>query len=58
MDTDWTNELAKINRLFYKLNMKGTTPTGPAILTCVRHIAGPQPNVPMDKGGLLSEYVI
>lgn len=32
MDTSWTKDLAKITNLFYKLNMKGTTPTGPALL--------------------------
>ncbi|HEY0827864.1 MAG TPA: VWA domain-containing protein [Bacilli bacterium] len=31
MDTCWTKDLAKIANLFYKLNMKGTTPTGPAL---------------------------
>lgn len=36
MDLDWTNELANLNRLFYKLNMKGTTPTGPALLKVVQ----------------------
>ena len=28
----WTSELAKIEKILYKLNVKGTTPTGPAIL--------------------------
>lgn len=36
MDLDWTHELANLNRLFYKLNMKGTTPTGPALLKVVQ----------------------
>ncbi len=31
MDAYWTKDLAKIANLFYKLNMKGTTPTGPAL---------------------------
>ncbi|MDF2724974.1 MAG: hypothetical protein K0Q59_4649 [Paenibacillus sp.] len=34
----WTNELAKIDKMFYNLNMKGTTPTGPAIMNAL-HIA-------------------
>lgn len=39
MDLDWTSELANLNRLFYKLNMKGTTPTGPALLEVVQFMA-------------------
>jgi Ca-activated chloride channel family protein len=35
--TDWTAELAKLNHLFYKLSMRGATPTGPAIMSAVRH---------------------
>ena len=31
-DAPWTSELAKIEKILYKLNVKGTTPTGPAIL--------------------------
>jgi Ca-activated chloride channel family protein len=38
LDVPWTTELAKLDHLFYKLNMKGTTPTGPAILKCVQYI--------------------
>jgi Ca-activated chloride channel family protein len=36
MDQDWTRDLANLNRLFYKLNMKGTTPTGPALLKVIQ----------------------
>ncbi|MFD0677119.1 MULTISPECIES: vWA domain-containing protein [unclassified Paenibacillus] len=36
MDLDWTRDLANLNRLFYKLNMKGTTPTGPALLKVIQ----------------------
>ncbi|TVY06788.1 vWA domain-containing protein [Paenibacillus cremeus] len=36
MDLNWTRDLANLNRLFYKLNMKGTTPTGPALLKVVQ----------------------
>lgn len=32
VDTGWTTELAKVEKILYKLNVKGTTPTGPAIL--------------------------
>ncbi len=38
LDLDWTDDLAKMDNLFYKLNMKGTTPTGPAIIRCVRYM--------------------
>jgi Ca-activated chloride channel family protein len=38
MDMDWTHDLANMNRLFYKLNMRGTTPTGPAIMKVARFI--------------------
>lgn len=51
LDAEWTCELEKINKLFYKLNMKGTTPTGPALLKCIRYIRN-------DEGGLLSDYVV
>ncbi|MDF2814008.1 MAG: hypothetical protein K0Q81_208 [Paenibacillus sp.] len=36
---DWSSDLAKINQMFYKLNIKGTTPTGPAIRTVIRHFS-------------------
>jgi len=32
IDTGWTSELAKMEQILYKLNVKGTTPTGPAIM--------------------------
>lgn len=51
MDAGWTSELERINELFYQLNMKGTTPTGPALLKCVRYIRH-------NEGGLLSDYVV
>ncbi|OXM82492.1 vWA domain-containing protein [Paenibacillus rigui] len=38
MDLNWTSDLANLNRLFYKLNMKGTTPTGPALLKVIQFI--------------------
>jgi Ca-activated chloride channel family protein len=39
MDVNWTRDLASVNSLFRRLNMKGTTPTGPAILELVRFFA-------------------
>lgn len=50
LDAEWTCELEKLNKLFYKLNMKGTTPTGPALLRCVRYIRS-------EEGGLISDDV-
>ncbi|MDF2668218.1 MAG: hypothetical protein K0R67_524 [Paenibacillus sp.] len=34
---DWSGDLAKISQMFYKLIIKGTTPTGPAIRTVLQH---------------------
>jgi len=55
LDVEWTTELAKLNQLFYKLNMKGTTPTGPALLKCMNYIVESDRG---GEGGLLSEYVV
>ncbi|MCZ8517583.1 VWA domain-containing protein [Paenibacillus filicis] len=38
LDIGWTRDLANLSRLFYKLNMKGTTPTGPALLKTVQYM--------------------
>jgi Ca-activated chloride channel family protein len=32
VDVEWTRELAKVTNILYKINVRGTTPTGPAIL--------------------------
>ena len=66
MDTGWTQELAKLPNLFYKLNMKGMTPTGPALLQVIRfiqeHRASPACEgcaiSHSDKDGMLSDYVV
>ncbi|WNQ11688.1 VWA domain-containing protein [Paenibacillus aurantius] len=74
MDADWTRELAKIPNLFYNLNMKGTTPTGPALLHTIRHFksgggGGSLPTVEdglqlgspgMENGedGMLRDYIV
>lgn len=71
VDMDWSRELAKVGHLFYKLNMKGTTPTGPAILQTVRFMAKVGESVKLtdqaqqsypvpeqDQGGMLSGYVV
>jgi len=40
LDTEWTTELAKVEKILYKLNVKGTTPTGPAILRALALFGG------------------
>lgn len=41
LDVDWTDQLAKLKHLFYKLSMRGATPTGPAIMRAVQHYGMP-----------------
>jgi Ca-activated chloride channel family protein len=70
-DLDWTRDLANLNRLFYKLNMKGVTPTGPALnkvidlmtATAVDDIYGSenhaeQARTPASKDGMLIDYIV
>jgi Ca-activated chloride channel homolog len=68
-DLDWTSDLANLNHLFYKLNMKGTTPTGPALLKVVQFVNGYADEIhrtsqsaagyqPAAKDGMLSDYVV
>ncbi|TLS48613.1 VWA domain-containing protein [Paenibacillus antri] len=40
IDVGWTCELAKLEKILYKLNVKGTTPTGPAILDALALFGG------------------
>lgn len=73
LDMEWTRELAKVGNLFYKINMKGTTPTGPALLRAVRYMAETaagesvksafaakeeHPATEQEQGGMLSGYVV
>ncbi|WP_248929085.1 vWA domain-containing protein [Paenibacillus hamazuiensis] len=70
MDFGWTKDLANLNKLFYKINMKGTTPTGPALLKVVQFMTGhtAQSGSAGDddwtdtahngKDGMLSDYVV
>lgn len=59
MEQGWTNELAKVRNLFYKINMRGTTPTGPALLETMRYVAGkPEGSLEEGKDGCLSEYIV
>lgn len=68
---DWTRDLAKMRQMFYNLNIKGTTPTGPAIRAVIRHFAASvaidrenreQPRHPElrsgQKDGIWSDYVV
>ncbi|UJF36492.1 vWA domain-containing protein [Paenibacillus hexagrammi] len=57
MDLDWTNELANLDKMFYKINMKGTTPTGPALLKTLQFVTG-KPVSQQAEDGMLSEYVV
>lgn len=71
MLVDWSHDLAKVNQMFYKLNMKGTTPTGPAIRKVIEHFSAPaveqaepsvkpsyQPARSGQKDGIWSDYVV
>lgn len=69
MDSDWTSDLAKIDKMFYKINMKGTTPTGPALSKLVQYVTRTsmdaqqqsryeQPFADESKGGILGDYVV
>ncbi|MEW9702468.1 hypothetical protein [Paenibacillus sp. SI8] len=57
MDLDWTNELAKLDKMFYKINMKGTTPTGPALLHTLQFVAE-KPFIQPVEDGMMSDYVV
>jgi Ca-activated chloride channel family protein len=67
MDAGWTSDLAHIPKMFYKINMKGTTPTGPAMLHVIQFVTGQQLTAeperesrltPRGKDGMLSDYVV
>lgn len=66
---DWTQNLDKIGHLFNKLNMRGTTPTGPALLRLVEFVSGKTQHEDKElaikdkeglnhKDGMLGDYVI
>jgi Ca-activated chloride channel homolog len=69
---NWTTDLAKVSNLFYKINVKGTTPTGPALLEVVRFMTKASEEAPNSlsiasgssqaeapsKDGILSDYVV
>lgn len=65
MDCNWTSDLANIDKMFYKLNMKGTTPTGPALFTVLRFMTGNETSLRQEatslstnKDGMLSDYIV
>jgi Ca-activated chloride channel family protein len=69
MDRGWTSDLANLNKLFYKINMRGTTPTGPALMRVIRFMTGAAQDQVSDaqditrnegrsKDGMLSDYVV
>lgn len=68
MDSPWTPDLANIDKMFYKINMKGTTPTGPALMKVVQYIASTSSDdeakwtserpLADDKDGILGDYVV
>ncbi|MFS0836390.1 hypothetical protein [Paenibacillus sp. 1P03SA] len=57
MDSGWTSNLANLDKMFYKLNMKGTTPTGPAMLKVAQYVSG-KPIYSDDEDGMLRDYVV
>ncbi|NQX70525.1 VWA domain-containing protein [Paenibacillus alba] len=57
MDLGWTNQLANLDKMFYKINMKGTTPTGPALLQTLQYVTE-KPFSPKTEDGMLSDYVV
>jgi len=62
----WTKELAKLPNLFYKLNMQGMTPTGPALLQAIRFLQEYHAGKKLSdaelshstREGMLSDYVV
>lgn len=62
-----TNQLAKAGQLFHKIEMKGTTPTGPAILEVVQYMREAYNDIISEKqqdqqshsrDGLLRDYIV
>ena len=60
MDLDWTSDISGVNAIFPRLQMRGTTPTGPAILHVIDFYQkadyGSRKNDEMD--GMMSDYVV
>lgn len=69
LDCDWTGDAGRVTSLFSSIRMKGTTPTGPALLQVVDFIRETCGNIkselvdpPLmkrgDTGGVRSDYVV
>ncbi|CAM3692649.1 hypothetical protein MALU111345_17970 [Marinicrinis lubricantis] len=66
LDMAWTKDTRSIPRLFDKLDMKGATPTGPAMMEVIRYITGVPANEEHDargkrngdEEGLWSDYIV
>lgn len=69
LDLEWTTEIPKVRQLFHKLNMKGATPTGPAMMHVVQYfekgtLYQPSPSTPPtvkhwnEEEGMLSDYIM
>jgi Ca-activated chloride channel family protein len=57
MDLNWTDQFVNLDKMFNKINMKGTTPTGPALMSTVQFVAE-KPSLHNTKDGMLSDYVV
>ncbi|MFC5530030.1 vWA domain-containing protein [Cohnella yongneupensis] len=70
LDAEWTSNASKIGSLFGKIRMKGTTPTGPALMQVVEYIRETCGNIRSEKldaqqaptrsvtNGVRSDYVV
>ncbi|NBI30823.1 vWA domain-containing protein [Chengkuizengella marina] len=68
MDLDWSTEYAIMKRLFYKINMRGATPTGPALLKVIEYMVHKHSDDEIKrlagmkdvhkKGAMLSDYIV
>ncbi len=59
MDLAWTTELANIDKMFYKINMRGTTPTGPALLGTIEFLTNQtRTQLSINGDGMLSDNVV
>ncbi|GFN33794.1 VWA domain-containing protein [Paenibacillus xylaniclasticus] len=60
LDLDWTNDLTGVQSIFPKLQMRGTTPTGPAIMQVIDfYRQGDYRRDSRDEtDGMMSDYVV
>ncbi|TYP68011.1 VWA domain-containing protein [Paenibacillus methanolicus] len=61
LDLDWTTDVRGVHQFLPRLQMRGTTPTGPAILRVVDHFRAPAPRSyrnPDETDGQMSDYVV